>query len=253
MLSVIKKAIQTAAFVAALVVGMSTNSHATSLAANTDYSLTGKFTFVAIGQNGAPSYVFSGSYQPGASLSIGNLNGNVFDTVSSTGAFNFTISNYNATTGVTGSQVGTATGSLNSQWSNVKVDIAHDVAAGLQGQVSGGALLFNVNGTINGNAFGLTSGLDQKFATVGLGQLGGVYDNVVTYLGPTWSVVLGDIGVGTNDVFKSWFMGNSVIFGKNYVISGDVHTNLSAVPEPTTVGLLSMGLLGGALRRRRKA
>ena len=39
----------------------------------------------------------------------------------------------------------------------------------------------------------------------------------------------------------------------NDFISDTISANSTAVPEPGTIGLLTLGLLGGAIRRRRKA
>ena len=64
----------------------------------------------------------------------------------------------------------------------------------------------------------------------------------------TWA----NAGVFAGDAyFSTWLMGNSFSLNGIYDIKGDIHAE--PVPEPGTILLMSAGLLGHSLRRRKSA
>ena len=240
---------------------------ATTLTASSQYDLNGAFKVYFHSTSGGPSYAFHGTYNPGAALNTSGGLGNNLN-VTTSGSLTFTIYDYNSNSGQLGAAVGSATGILNTGWANVGYNQAQDVAGGIKGSVSGGALLVHLNGSIGGNSFNFASGLQQTYASASLGQYGGVYDNLVTSIGtggssgginPTlFSVAIGDTGLGVEDALLAWFVGsNAFLLGNNYTINADITARYSnknsEVPEPATLGLLGSGLIGTLARRRRNS
>ena len=121
-----------------------------------------------------------------------------------------------------------------------------------------------MQGTVNGQSFNYASALNQAFATANIGSHAGVYDTLVTELGgnaaTSFSLALGDTGANVNDAMIAWFYNpNVTLLGGSYAINLDINGRYSSgqggteVPEPSTFGLLSAGMIGLMRRRRAQA
>lgn len=241
------------------------NANAVSLSENTDYTLSGQYFSIILDSETGQDYVMSvqaSSFTDGNDiLSIGNETGNHFDNAVLNATLSFNLYRYDLTTHVTGAHLGTVNGNVAGSWSNIAHNAAHDVAAGKNGEVSGGLLFINFAGNAAdfGGNFSFAATADDKFAVANIGTAGGLYDNVVSYLGSNFSIALGDTGAGFLDGLHTWYMSalNGVtINGKQFTMFGDIHGTYgggSAVPEPATLSLFGLSALAGVARRRKLA
>ncbi len=237
---------------------MPLESQAVPILANSAYDLSGGFTLVA-DRAGTQDYVFLGTFQSGSKVETGSQLPNRLESLTLDTVLNFSVRSYDTTTGAVGTtDLGTLVAGLDASFSQIRHSVAGNVAAGIQNEVSGGAILVNASGTINGSSVSFSAPLMSMFIGITLGQYGGAYDNAISTFGAfPIAFALGNVGTGNTSNIDGWLAGDTVIGGVGYHLSGDVHGALSnstnAVPEPATMGLLSLGLFGGRLMRKRKA
>lgn len=166
--------------------------------------------------------------------------------------------------------------SLNMTYSGVDFDVdpltgrGFD-AIGRTSTMTFGELSFQTNQT-TGNEFDFNSSfsLDSKFATISSNSSTAVknfYNEVwhttsgSAVLPSVFQFVLGSLASNPNgtseDLFASWITqaGNNITLnGHEYTVFGDMFGfKFKDVPEPATMALLGLGMLGGAVSRKRKS
>lgn len=223
-------------------------SHALTLTANTDYITTGHLLGVFYNNVTSQYNYFQLAFE--GITNVGNISNGVIENMSI---------NANLSGGT--NTAGTAAYVLNNgNWDQIlNFNISGTTSASLQNLSMSGALTALVEGIGNG------------FGSIGLnGTVGG--SNFNSNLNSN----LGYMPIGENNDHQPWdqffnvFANNNLavmIYPLDPTLAGldawfkdpnnsvawyDYHVQLAAVPEPTTIGLLFSGLLGGVAARRKR-
>lgn len=248
-------------FLAALVlllVAVSSPAHALTLGPNQSLIIgdPGLILYFS-GLSGAESgnnykVVFSAN----GNINLGNIASGRFDTVAFNAALN-SAEIYRITGGTEVAVGGALTGSFTADYTNVSVNLGSNQAAALNG-LSTGTASFSMNGTIDGKTVSLSPiTLMTPYMQVALNEFSGVFNNTVNAFGVGGVANFSMSIDGISDFTNAWVKANAPITfngaANNFFISGDVHANLTAVPEPLTLGLLASGLVGGVIRRKKQS
>ena len=195
-------------------------------------------------------------FSTNGNINIGNLTAGTFDTVAFNAALN-SANIYRIDGGVETAIGGSLTGNFAANYSNVSFNSGANHAASLNG-ISSGSASFSMSGTIDGKTVSLSPiTLMTPYMQVALNEFGGVFNNTINAFG-VGGVANFSMNIdGATNYTNAWVKANSPILfngaASNFFISGDVHANISPVPEPLSLSLLAAGLVGGAMRKKKLA
>jgi hypothetical protein len=246
----------------ALVAFTTTSAFAVTIGNNVEARWDLGFYLFATGQQGQyqnETYRFVFNPQEGI-VNFGQESNGLFNFVNFTAAIMDTveIQRYDHASQQYLNVAGNLNGSLQLGFSNVSFDQATNQVAALHGVSNGAGLLLNINGIVEGNTFQFTTGLNPAYMDIMTGKFNGIWDSIVTAFGQNGAANFA-MSIKTDGFIDAWVMNNFSqiqINGQSHLFSlhGDIHSSISEIPEPATMGLLFSGLLGGvAARRRQKA
>ena len=230
-------------------------AEATTLDPNSSSAATGSFSFNLFDSNSILQYTIqvnfgTGSYQTG-SIAGGTLS-----------SFQANLS------GVTGGGLYSASGtllqsitggSLQYNANNLLQSGTNPGVYGLvEGQGTGGALVFNVT-TSGGQVLTTPMNTNYMDMTGLVPSNNPFFPGTSAFDNTSIGAVFGEIGQGSalNAIVHGWLFNPTVTIPGlgTFSVGGDftVRTAGSPVPEPATLGLMSLAMFGGAIRRRRSS
>jgi len=241
--------------------GISNKAHAFTITQNSEAKWGVGFYLFATTRDTNETYRLVFNPQNGI-VRFGNLNGGVFDNVSFEAAVMNTVEvqKYNTASQTYQNVAGNLSGSLNFNYSNVSFDAGTNQIAALNGIASSPtpSLTFNASGTLEGQniQFVQNTPLNAGFMDIMEGKFNGIWDSIIHSFGQN-GVADFAMSIKTDSFIDAWVYNASTTVdfggtGRQFSLSGDIHSSISEIPEPATVGLLFSGLVGAAASRRKR-